>query len=74
IHDNILVNNGSNPDAFLADAGLPGSDLLWDTEGFGNIWDQPGASRFPPLLPGSGWPNIAQRAIYRIWNYIGQNL
>ncbi|MCP4359413.1 MAG: hypothetical protein GY796_15490 [Chloroflexi bacterium] len=74
IHDNILVNNGTNPDAFLTDAGLPGSDLLWDTEGFGNVWDQPGASRFPPVLPSSSWPDFAQRAIYRIWNYIAQNL
>jgi cytochrome c peroxidase len=74
IHDNIFVNNGANPDPFLTDAGLPGADLLWDTESYGNLWDEPGASRFPPLLPGSGWPKIAQRAIFRIWNFIAQLL
>jgi len=51
-HKNILRDNGKNPHESLKKLGLNGSDLLWDMSGKNNVWDQPGASSFPPALPG----------------------
>jgi parallel beta-helix repeat protein len=66
VHANTFSGNGSNPDAEVAEAGLPGADLLWDGTGDGNIWDEPGASRFPPALPSSSWPRFVGRAYMRV--------
>ena len=63
IHDNILENNGAKPDKMVADLGIPGADILWDVSGKGNTFDQPGASKFPPLMPTSKWPT----PLYRIY-------
>ena len=41
IHDNILENNGKQPDSKLLELGLPGADLLWDVTGYDNSWQQP---------------------------------
>ena len=65
VHGNTFSGNGGNPDQEVVKAGLPGADLLWDGTGDGNIWDQPGASRFPPALPDSGWPQFVGRAYMR---------
>ncbi|MCI0711055.1 MAG: right-handed parallel beta-helix repeat-containing protein [Chloroflexi bacterium] len=74
IHDNEFANNGSNPDQEVEDAGLPGADILWDARGFGNVFDEPDASMFPPVLPTSGTPGILERAMFQIWNFLGKNL
>jgi cytochrome c peroxidase len=66
IHSNTFSDNGGSPDEEVAKAGLPGADLLWDGTGDGNIWDEPGASRFPPALPSSGWPRFVGRAYMRV--------
>jgi cytochrome c peroxidase len=66
IHGNTFSGNGGSPDEEVAKAGLPGADLLWDGTGDGNIWDEPGASRFPPALPSSGWPRFVGRAYMRV--------
>jgi cytochrome c peroxidase len=66
VHGNTFSGNGGSPDAEVAKAGLPGADLLWDGTGDGNIWDQPGATRFPPALPSSGWPRFVGRAYMRV--------
>jgi parallel beta-helix repeat protein len=65
IHDNMYVNNGYDPDPEVINAGFQGKDLLWSTTGAGNRWDDPSASRFPPLLPSSSWPDFARRAYWR---------
>ncbi len=74
IYGNAFRDNGANPDPAVTAFGAPGVDLLWDARGYGNLWDQPGASSFPPLLPGSGWPEFARRALFQVWNFVGRNL
>lgn len=72
IHNNIYRNNGADPDQEVKDAGLPGADLLWDTRGFGNAWDEPDASRFPPLLPAPNWVGVGERIYFQIVNFVGK--
>jgi cytochrome c peroxidase len=74
IHDNMYSNNGSDPDPEVEEAGLPGADILWDARGFGNIFDEPDASMFPPVLPTSDTPGVLERAIFQVWNFLGKNL
>lgn len=52
IHKNRLKDNGKNAHESLKKMGISGSDLIWDLSGKNNFWDQPGASSFPPSLPG----------------------
>lgn len=68
VYDNELERNGYDPDPFLRDLGIPGSDILWDGTGWDNRFDQPGASAFPPVLPGSGWPGPIYRLYWRALN------
>jgi cytochrome c peroxidase len=72
IHANTYIHNGYDPDPEIVDAGFIGADLLWSTTGFDNRWDEPGATRFPPLLPGSDWPQFLQRAYQRLLNFAVQ--
>jgi cytochrome c peroxidase len=51
IYNNILRDNGKDPDERLKRFGIPPVDLLWDMTGKGNQWNQPDATRFPPVLP-----------------------
>lgn len=51
IYSNILRDNAKDPDERLARFGVPPVDLLWDMTGKANQWDQPNATRFPPMLP-----------------------
>ncbi|GIV08539.1 MAG: hypothetical protein KatS3mg019_0630 [Fimbriimonadales bacterium] len=51
IYNNILRDNAKDPDERIKRFGVPAVDLLWDLMGKGNVWNQPGATRFPPLLP-----------------------
>lgn len=68
IHDNIFENNGYDAQGEVAELGLPGTDILWTGEGWTNSFDQPGASTFPPLLPGRHWPDPARRALWRTYD------
>lgn len=70
IHDNIFENNGYAPQGMLKELGLDGADLLWTGEGWNNSWDEPNASRFPPVLPGRGWADPAKRAIWRAYDIL----
>lgn len=51
IYNNTLRDNGKDPDERLKRFGVPPVDLLWDMTGKGNAWNQPDATRFPPMLP-----------------------
>ncbi len=62
IYNNQYSNNGYDPDSIVAELGVPSGDLLWDTTGIDNRFDEQGASSFPPLLPGDGWPAFARNA------------
>lgn len=68
IHSNEMENNGYAPMGIAAEMGLPGADLMWTGEGWNNAFDQPGASAFPPLLPGRDWPDPARRLIWRVYD------
>lgn len=70
IHDNVYSNNGYDPDPEVLEAGFIGADLLWSTAGPGNRWDEPTATRFPSPLPSSSWPDFAQRAFWRVINFL----
>ncbi|MEE8522825.1 MAG: hypothetical protein V3T72_02750, partial [Thermoanaerobaculia bacterium] len=70
IHDNVMADNGGQPAAIITAAGYDGADLLWDLSGGGNSWDQPGASRLPPGLPGSDWSGLRRRANDRLWRLL----
>jgi hypothetical protein len=62
IHDNVLADNGRHPAPAVKEIAGRGVDLLWDGSGWTNSWDQPGATRFPMLLPDRSWPDVLRRA------------
>ncbi len=70
VHDNQLRDNGAAPDAFLNDLGIPGADILWDGSSWQVRFDQPNASKFPPALPSSGWPDVARRGYWRVLDFV----
>lgn len=74
IYNNHFVGNGENPSSEVTDAGFSGADVIWDTRGFGNYIDEPGANVFPPIIPGENWPTPLERALFQILNTIGKNL
>jgi parallel beta-helix repeat protein len=70
IHDNTYADNGYDPVGLVAELGIPGGDILWTGEGWNNAFDDPGASMFPPLLPGRNWPDPAKRALWRFYDVL----
>ncbi len=70
VHDNTYVDNGSNPDPEVINAGFKGRDLLWSTAGSGNRWDEPTATRYPDPLPSSAWPGFVQRVYWRVLHFL----
>lgn len=72
IHSNQLSNNGQQPDPFLAQLGVPGSDILWDVSGAGLRVDQPeeGLKLFPPMLPSSSWSDWAYNMYWNALNFL----
>jgi parallel beta-helix repeat protein len=66
IHDNVLAENGRNPAPSVKAVTGGGVDLLWDGSGWTNAWHQPGASRFPALLPDHSWPDLFRKAWSRV--------
>jgi cytochrome c peroxidase len=62
IHDNVLAENGRSPAPAVKEIAGRGVDLLWDGSGWSNTWHQPGATRFPPLLPDRSWPDLFRKA------------
>jgi parallel beta-helix repeat protein len=62
VHDNVYANNGYDPDDVVKELGVPSGDILWDTTGANNRFDETNASSFPPVLPGNGWPVFLRNA------------
>lgn len=70
-YNNTYANNGYDPDPVVSDLGIPAGDILWDTSGANNRFDEPGATGgFPPLLPGNSWPSFLQRAYGNLLNFV----
>lgn len=72
IHDNEFINNGTDVDPSVKEAGLPGADVLWDTSGTGVTVDEDEASMFPPALPSENAPGFWQRFLWNLWGLAGK--
>jgi parallel beta-helix repeat protein len=70
IHDNTFENNGYDPDPVVAELGIPSGDILWDTTGANNRFDEEGISSFPPLLPSDSWPSFLQTAYSNVFKVL----
>src|SRR6185369_2783178 len=62
VSGNTFSDNGRRPAASVKAIAGRGVDLIWDGSGADNTWNQPGATRFPPLLPDDSWPGVLRRA------------
>lgn len=74
VHGNHYENNATDPDPFVAELGIPAADVMWDGSGHDNRFNEEGASYFPPLLPGDGWPGLLQRGYENILNFLVSQL
>ncbi len=70
IHDNTLEHNGYDADPFIKDMLGSGYDIIWDGSGVDNRFAQPGASSFPPVLPGKSWPDPFYNLYWRALNFV----
>jgi len=70
VHDNTYSHNGYDPDPVVAELGIPAGDILWDTTGAGNRFNETGVSSFPPLLPGAGWPGFVRNAYGNVFKVL----
>jgi len=69
-HGNTYRNNATDPDPVVAELGIPAGDILWDTTGGNNRFNEPGATSFPPLLPGDRWPGFLRTAYGNIFRVL----
>ncbi len=70
VHGNTYANNGYDPDPVVAELGIPSGDILWETTGGNNRFDETGATSFPPLLPGDNWPGFVRNAYGNLWRVL----
>ena len=70
VYDNTFSNNGFDPDPAVAELGIPAGDILWETTGANNRFDESGATSFPPLLPGDNWPAFVRNAYGNTWRVL----
>ena len=70
IYNNTYEGNGTDPAGIVVESGFQGADLLWDVTGYDNSWDEPDASKLPPLLPDKDWSNITRLANWRLWRFL----
>lgn len=69
-HDNIYENNGYDADPFVKNMLGSGFDIVWDTTGVNNRFDEPNAkTSFPPALPKSNWPQPLYNLYWRVLNF-----
>jgi len=69
-HDNIFDNNGYDADPFVRNMLGRGFDIIWDTNGADNHFDDKVSSSFPPVLPRSTWPQPLYNLYWRLINFI----
>ena len=69
-HDNIYENNGYDADPFVKDMLGKGFDIIWDTSGADNYFDENVSSSFPPILPQKSWPQPLYNLYWRVVNFV----
>lgn len=69
-HNNTFSNNGFDPDPTVSELGIPAGDILWDTTGANNRFNESKVSGFPPLLPGDNWPGFVRNAYGNFWRVL----
>lgn len=74
IYGNTWEKNGYNVQGEVKRLGLPGADIMWTGEGWDNAFDEPTASKFPPLLPERSWADPAKRLLWRVYDVVIQLL
>jgi len=70
IHDNTYSNNGYDPAGLVKDLGVGGADVMWTGDGASNSFDEPNATKFPPILPGRSWPDPAKRFLWHTYDIL----
>jgi parallel beta-helix repeat protein len=70
VYNNVFSGNGDDPAQVVTDLGLYGADILWDASSWEVTWQQPGATSFPPVLPGERWPDFTRRAYWRVLKFV----
>lgn len=66
IHSNILTRNAYDPHPAAKAFGFPAVDIIWDGSGAGNVFEQQGATSFPPMLPDSTWSPFVSNAYGKV--------
>lgn len=74
IHSNTYSNNGYDTQGLVREIGIPGADILYTADAWSNAFDEPGATTFPPLLPGRDWPDPIRRGLWRLYDLLVQAL
>ena len=69
-HDNTYENNGFEADPFVKNMLGRGFDIIWDTNGADNHFDEKVSSSFPPILPKSNWPQPIYNLYWRVMNFV----
>ena len=69
-HDNTYENNGYEADPFVKNMLGRGFDIIWDTKGADNHFDEKVSSSFPPILPKSSWPQPVYNLYWRVMNFV----
>ena len=69
-HDNTYENNGYDADPFVKNLLGRGFDIIWDTNGGDNYFDEEVSSSFPPVLPKSTWPQPLYNLYWRLMNFV----
>ncbi len=69
-HDNIYANNGYDADPFVKNMLGRGFDIIWDSNGADNYFDEEVSSSFPPVLPNTSWPQPLYNLYWRLVNFV----
>ena len=65
-HDNSYDHNGYDADPFVTKMLGRGFDIIWDSNGADNHFDEKVSSSFPPILPKTSWPQPLYNLYWRI--------
>jgi cytochrome c peroxidase len=69
-HGNTYENNGYEADPFVKNMLGKGFDIIWDTTGADNHFDEEVSSSFPPVLPKKSWPQPFYNLYWRVMNFV----